>query len=164
MNLYAESSAVLAWLLGEEAGEGIRAALASAERVFTSELTLVACDRVLIRAVAANQLREGEAADVRARLSQAAAHWTLLRGVGEVVDRSRRPFPAEPVRTLDALHLASALVVRGALPEVRLLSLDRRVRENGRRLGFDVLPQAVPEPLSPGINLQPREDRTPTVA
>lgn len=41
MRVYAESSAVLAWLLGEEAGEEVRGLLARAEDVFTSVLTPV---------------------------------------------------------------------------------------------------------------------------
>jgi hypothetical protein len=41
---------------------------------------------------------------------------------------------------LDAFHLASALAVRSAVSALTLLSLDKRVRENGAALGFDILP------------------------
>jgi hypothetical protein len=58
----------------------------------------------------------------------------------DVVERARRPFPTEPVRTLDALHLASALVARAAVSELAVLSLDQRVRENAERLGFETVP------------------------
>jgi hypothetical protein len=64
----------------------------------------------------------------------------LLRIGGEVLERARRRFPVEPVRTLDALHLASALAARAAIPGLDLLSLDQRVRDNGAALGFDLLP------------------------
>ena len=50
MILYAESSAVLAWLLGEPAGRDVRALLAKADRVVTSALTAVECARALARA------------------------------------------------------------------------------------------------------------------
>ena len=66
MTLYAESSAVLAWLLGEEAGVPIRDLLAHAEHVVASDLTLVESDRVLIRAVVLGELDEATAADRRA--------------------------------------------------------------------------------------------------
>lgn len=52
MNLYAESSAVLAWLLGESNGADVREQLSGAQRVFTSDLTLIEYDRVLNRVAA----------------------------------------------------------------------------------------------------------------
>lgn len=139
MIVYAESSAVLAWLLGEPRGAEVRDQLASAELVITSDLTLVECDRVLIRATALGELPEAEAAGRRAELNGAAAHWTILRVGAEVIDRARQPFSKEPVRTLDAIHLASVLIARAAVPDLAVLSLDDHVRANARALGF-VLP------------------------
>jgi len=140
VNLYAESSAVLAWLLGEEAGLRVREVLRRAELVMASDLTLVECDRVLIRAVTLGELDEAAAADCRAHLNAAAAHWHLWRISPEIVDRARHPFPAEPLRTLDAIHLASALAARSAVPGVELLSLDDRIRRAGVQLGFRLQP------------------------
>lgn len=141
MNLYAESSAVAAWLLGESTADAVRRLLGEGELIVASDLTLVECDRVLIRAAATGALSEAEAADRRSRLTTAASHWNLLRIDDESVERARRPFPHEPIRTLDALHLASALVTRAAVGDVALLSLDQRVRSNGERLGFEVVPE-----------------------
>ncbi|MDI6771541.1 MAG: type II toxin-antitoxin system VapC family toxin [bacterium] len=142
--MYAESSAVLAWLLGEPDGQAARMLLAEAESVVTSDLTLIECDRVLIRAQAIGEVSEAAAADRRAVLNAAAVHWHLLRVHGPVIERARRPFPTEPIRTLDAIHLASALVARGALARLAVLSLDDRLRAAARQLGFDVLPAASP--------------------
>ena len=113
MNIYAESSAVLAWLLGESAGHRVREVLRRAELVAASDLTLLECDRVLIRAVMMGEVDEATAADRRARLNAAAAHWHMWRVSWDIIDRARNPFPGEPVRTLDAIHLASALAVHG---------------------------------------------------
>lgn len=139
--LYAESSAVVAWLLGQPRGARIRTLLSRAELVLASDLTLIECDRVLHRAARMGELREADAARRRARLAAAAARWHLLHLGPEVVERARRPFPVEPIRTLDALHLAAALVARAALPAVALLSLDKRVRDGGLALGFPVWPR-----------------------
>ena len=141
MNVYAESSAVLAWLLGEEAGPRVREVLRRAELVVASDLTLVECDRVLIRAAALGEIDEATAADRRAQMDAEAAHWHLWRVSSDILDRARRPFPAEPVRTLDAIHLASALAVRSVVPGVELLSLDDRIRRAGAQLGFRLRPQ-----------------------
>jgi predicted nucleic acid-binding protein len=140
VKLYAESSAVVSWLLGEPSAIPVRDALADAELVLASELTLIECERVLIRAVTTQQMTEADAADRRARLRHATEHWTVLTLDEEIVERARRPFPHEPVRTLDAIHLATAVIARGMVPGTRLLSLDQRLRRSGAALGLEVLP------------------------
>jgi predicted nucleic acid-binding protein len=99
VSIYAESSALLAWLLDEEAAPRVRKALAAAS-----------------------------------------AHWQLLRVGADVVDRARQPFPGDPIRTLDAIHLASALVARSAVAGLEILTLDERIRQAARRLGVRVQP------------------------
>jgi predicted nucleic acid-binding protein len=140
VNVYAESSAVLAWLLGEETGRSVREVLQHTELVMVSDLTLVECDRVLIRAVTTGEIDEAAAADRRAHLNAAASHWHLWRVSPSIVERARLPFPAEPIRTLDAIHLASALAIRSAVPRVELLTLDERIRRAAKQLGFQVQP------------------------
>jgi len=140
MSVYAESSAILAWLLDEESGSQVREVLATSEVVISSDLTLIESDRVILRAVALGELTEAEAADRRGHLMAAADHWHVLRISPEIVDRSRQPFPGEPIRTLDAIHLASALVARRILPGLALLSLDDRIRRAAGPLGLRVRP------------------------
>jgi len=140
VSLYAESSAVLAWLLDEPTAPSVRRLLREAEVIVASDLTLIECDRVLLRAVALEELTEAEAADRRAHLVSAAAHWQVLRTAGEIVDRARQPFPGDSIRTLDAIHLASLLVARSAVVGLRLLSLDERVRQAAKGLGVAVEP------------------------
>jgi predicted nucleic acid-binding protein len=140
VRFYAESSAVLAWLLGEAEGDEVRRQLAGAEEVYTSILTLVETDRVLIRAQVVGGLKEGDATDRRRALVRASRHWHLLLLHEEILDRARRPFPGEPVRTLDALHLASALAARAAVPGLTILSLDSSIRKTSADLGFEVFP------------------------
>ena len=150
MSLYAESSAVLAWLLDEEAALQVRQLLAGATMVVASDLTIIECDRVLHRAAALDELTEADAADRRAHLTTAASRWHVLRIGPEIVDRSRRPFPGEPIRTLDAIHLASALVARSAIAGLDILSLDGRIRKAASMLGLRVLPEQVPSLSAPG--------------
>jgi predicted nucleic acid-binding protein len=108
--------------------------------VMASDLTLVECDRVLIRAVTTGEIEEAGAADRRAHLNAAASQWHLWRVSPDIVERARHPFPAEPIRTLDAIHLATALAVRSAVPGVELLTLDDRIRRAAKQLGFQVRP------------------------
>jgi predicted nucleic acid-binding protein len=142
MNLYAESSAILCWLLDEDRAPEIRAPLGEAELVLASCLTLIECERVLIRAVATNLLREAVAADRRAVLARTGDHWVTFDLDAEVVARARRPFPAEPIRTLNAIHLATAVLARSLVPDLAILSLDERFRRSAEQMGFQVLPGA----------------------
>ena len=144
MSLYAESSAVLAWLLDEAAAPRVRKSLASADIIVASDLTIVECDRVLHRAAALGELTEADAADRRAHLAIAASHWNVLRIGPEIVERARQPFPGEPLRTLDAIHLAAALVARSAVPGLALLSLDERIRRTASMLGVRTQPAQIP--------------------
>jgi hypothetical protein len=141
MNLYAESSGVLAWLLGEKDGSRVYTEFTSAELVLASDLTLLECERAFLRLSTAGEMTEGVIADRRSALVATSSQWHVLHMAEEVLDRARLAFPVEPLRTMDALHLASALVGRSAVPGLAFLSLDRRIRQNARRLGFKVLPR-----------------------
>lgn len=140
MNLYAESSAVLAWLLGENAGDESRERLSAARLVISSDLTLIECDRVLHRAALLGEMSEADAARTRTLVSTAAEHWFVFSIQREIVERARGAFPREPIRALDAIHLSTALAGRSMVTDLQLLSLDERIRANAIEFGFDVLP------------------------
>jgi hypothetical protein len=133
---------VLGWLLGEPGAAAVREPLSTAEVVLASSLTLVECDRALIRAVVTNLLPEAVAAERRALLARTAEHWVTFDLDAEVLERARRAFPAEPIRTLDAIHLSTAVLARSLVAELAVLSLDDRVRRSAGLMGFPVLPEA----------------------
>ena len=141
MTIYAESSAVLAWLFGEPAGMAAQQVLASANVVYASDLTVIECERALIRAEAWQRLERAGARRRLRQLRMTMTQWSLLRMDAGVVERARQPFPGEPIRTLDAIHLATCLAVVGYVPEVILVSLDGRIRTAGRALHLPVLPE-----------------------
>jgi PIN domain len=73
-------------------------------------------------------------------LAQAAARWAVLEISDEVASRAEQAFPREPVRTLDAIHLASALLLRHSVPDLIVVSTDDRIRANAAQLGFPIFP------------------------
>ncbi len=140
MRVYAEASAVLSWLLSEPLSRAVSARLATAEKVLASDLTILECERALVRGVAADRFTEADAAERRALLARTTRRWDILHMEPGDFERAGRYFPVEPVRSLDALHLAIALSVRSGLPDLEVLTLDRRVRENAHALGLVVTP------------------------
>jgi len=140
MKLYVESSAVLSWLFGERSGGSIRQILIEAELLISSDLTLIECDRAIHRAIAVSAISEADTIRLRSHLATAARSWNILHITPEIVARAREAFPGDPIRTLDALHIASALASRGAVHDLKLLALDERVRKVGMALGFALVP------------------------
>ena len=90
---------------------------------------------------AAGSLSPGVLAAAAGELAAEVVRWDLI-DLGEPIWlRAEARFPAEPVRLLDALHLASALHYATAAGEIAMLSFDARVLDNWRALG---LPEALP--------------------
>ena len=71
-----------------------------------------------------------------ADFAQAAGTRAILEISDQVARRAEESFPSEPVRTLDAMHLASALLLRQSFPGLLFVSADERVRANAALLGF----------------------------
>lgn len=140
MTIYAESSAVLAWLFDQGPADDIRASIGSADLVVTSELLLIEADRALLRVVATGLALPEEAMSRRIRLATTMRPWSVLPISASVADRARQPFPSDAIRSLDAIHLASAIVAQVSFGAVDVLTLDDRIRENATALGFRVLP------------------------
>jgi len=136
---YAETSAVLSWLLGEAESSRVEKILDQAELVVASRLTLVESRRALHR-VRAQTSSEGRIRMLEQRLRAAAATWLLLDLDEEILEKASEAFPVEPVRTLDAIHLASAVILADSLKEIAV-SLDRRMRANVTKLGLRLLPE-----------------------
>ena len=61
----------------------------------------------------------------------------LMELLPNVLGRAKEPFPV-PVRTLDALHLASILFLRERVPTIELASYDDRLTAAARALGIRV--------------------------
>ena len=63
----------------------------------------------------------------------------FLVGVTDaILARVRRPFPVEPIRTLDAVHLATTELLGEPPPLIVVVTRDVRVRDNAQALGYTV--------------------------
>ena len=137
--LYIESSAILAWLLGEPQARTVIDAVTRAQTVITSVLSVVEVERALNRAECSRLLSAGQAQTLRGLMERAKAGWILMEISEEVRSRAGRQFPIEPIRTLDAIHLATALIFMRVFPDLQMLSFDSRIRDNAQPLGINIL-------------------------
>jgi predicted nucleic acid-binding protein len=131
---YIESSALFASRFEGDAaarqsivGEGIR---------FTSALTLAEVGRRLVRGRVADSIDESQfrAAMLWLRRFERSCH--IVQIDGPVLTRVRRSFPGEPLRTLDAIHLATLEAWEDDPSQVVMVTRDRRIADNARAMGY----------------------------
>jgi predicted nucleic acid-binding protein len=131
-----ESSALVAALLERDAA--VIKKIPRGTQQVTSALILAEAGRAIIRARAAGRLTvEQEQAAARA-LRTFERRCFILDVDRAVIDRIRRPFPVEPIRTLDAVHLATAELLGEVPALVTIVTRDDRVRKNAEALGYTV--------------------------
>lgn len=126
--IYLDTSVALAQLLAEDRlpPESLWRETLVSSRLLEYEIWT----RVNARRLAASH---GDA--VRALLARV----SLLELAAPVLSRALEPFPA-PVRTLDALHLASIEFLRSRRQDLALASYDERLSEAAGRLGIPAYP------------------------
>ncbi|MCX5756343.1 MAG: type II toxin-antitoxin system VapC family toxin [Gemmatimonadetes bacterium] len=140
MKVYAESSAVLSWLFNEARSDAVSDVLESATLVFASALTAIECARGVHRAAALGRITARQADGLLEEYRMLEAGWDRIEIAERVVRHASAPFPVEPIRALDAIHVASASAARERFADVAMLSFDDRVRANAAALGLTVLP------------------------
>lgn len=138
--LYVETSALLRALL--DGDEGLRPLL-SGEGLFTSALTFVEATRAIARAAREGRLGPGETREAERQLARFERSCDTIAVEEEVLRRARESLPEEPVRSLDAIHLASLRVLDEELGGFEIASCDDRVRRNAAALGFLILPATI---------------------
>lgn len=133
--LYLESSAVIAAVIEFDtaAMQAIRGSQAAA-----SVLTFAECRRALARAVHSGRISSRQAEVAERELQRIETDSVALEITDTILARVGRRFPAEPVRTLDAIHLATAELIDDPTEPVTLLTRDLRIRENAELLGLRV--------------------------
>ena len=103
-----------------------------------SALTLAEATRAIVRGRTTGRLSEADERAAVRGLHVFARRCDLVSVTDAVLARVGRPFPVEPIRTLDAVHLATAEQLGEPPALVTVVTRDARVRENARALGYDV--------------------------
>jgi predicted nucleic acid-binding protein len=131
---YIETSAVLAAAL--EGDVSAQRALRGSGRVITSSLTHAEGARAVARAQAVGRISATEALALAHALLTFARRCETVAVGEQILVRVGRSFPVEPVRTLDAIHLATVEMLGAEPGSVTVVTRDNRVRENARAMGW----------------------------
>ena len=133
---YVESSALLAALLEQDIAA--RNALSAPGRRITSAFTFAETARALVRARVTARLTPADERAALRWLQTFKRRCDIVSVTESVLARAGRPFPVEPIRTLDAVHLATAESLGEPPQLVTILTRDARVSDNARALGYAV--------------------------
>lgn len=135
MNVYIDSSVLLRVVLGEP--EPLKE-WRRIDHAVSSELIRLECLRTIDRARIELDLPDEAVSQQRADVLDALDAFGLVPLTGNVLERAAEPFPTL-IGSLDAIHLASALLVRRQYDELVFATHDRQLGLAARALGVSVV-------------------------
>lgn len=146
--LYLDSSAIVKLVVGESESDALRAFVDGAQLV-TSEIALTEVPR-------AAHLRTGAAEALD--LADAVLRRFDMIELDEELQRTAARLPPRELRTLDAIHLVSALSIEQRLHA--LVAYDRRLAQAAQEAGLPVeMPGASTRPRAVPLDLRARGPR-----
>src|SRR3972149_7114050 len=144
-------TSVLIKRYAKERGSSRARALLRSHRFLSSAIAPVEALSTRPRRRAAGDLAEQDFAAIMSRFAKDRGYWELIEVSATVLDRAKDIIARGGVRTLDAIHLASAIVFQNAagMPRARIpfVTADVQRRDaaaplglEGRRVGWSVKP------------------------
>lgn len=130
--LYLDTSAVLRAVLEGGTTPEIEERIRSAEALITSRLSLVEAARALLRLRQDGDLAEERLADAGREIEALWARCDVWELTGSVCELAAQVAPLRPLRTLDALHLATYMLARRRIDDLSLLTADARLEAAAR--------------------------------
>jgi predicted nucleic acid-binding protein len=132
--VYVDSSVLLRVVLGEP--DRLRS-WAGIDRPISSQLIRVDCLRTIDRARIVLGLGDAVVAERRAALHDVLQAFSLIAVNRAVLQRAAEPFPTT-LGSLDAIHLASALLLREDIEDLTIATHDLELGLAASAVGFDV--------------------------
>ena len=134
MTVYVDSSVLLRVVLGES---GTLSSWRRITQPVSSEVIRLECLRTIDRARLTRRIGDADVAARRGAVLEQLEGFTLVKLDSRVLERAADPFPTT-LSALDAVHLASALLARRALPDLTLATHDAELATAARAVGFRV--------------------------
>ena len=127
--VYLDTSAVLRAALETGTTPDLETRIRTAPVLVTSRLALVESARVLVRLRTTERVAEQRLADAEREIDAVWARCEIWELTRTVCDLARHVAPTKPLRSLDALHLATFVLARRKLEGLELVSVDSRLTD-----------------------------------
>jgi uncharacterized protein len=136
-----DSSALIPLCLTESSSENVMRVARSDEDMVVWWATRVECLSALARRRREGVLSSDAERKAKAVLSAMTAEWSEVLPGERIRQRAERLLATHPLRAVDALQLAAALIWAEEAPQgLELVCLDQNLREAALKEGFTVLP------------------------
>lgn len=135
MNVYVDSSVVLRVVFR---APGRLSTWNRINAAWTSEVARVECFRTVDRLRLGGTIDDAEVARLRVAVDEIFEAVDLVPVDRRILRRAAEPMPTA-LRTLDAIHVASALALRGQTASLQLATHDGEMATAARALGFRVI-------------------------
>jgi predicted nucleic acid-binding protein len=134
--LYLETSALLSWLFNEPKSSHIIEKLNGADLIVTSDLLRIETVRSVKRLRNEKVITDRQQENLLNLFMEHHKGWFRMSIDESVVLGATQNFPEEPVRSLDAIHLSTALEYKKLYPDLKMLTFDERLQKNIEALGL----------------------------
>jgi len=135
-----DSSALIPLMIAEAESAHMRQLLMEDGSIATASITPLEIASVLWRRRHAGMLDVAAHHDADVTFAEVSARWTEVTHTPRVVQAAIDLVTRQPLRSLDALHLASAIVMTDMPSDLAFVTLDRNLAAAARAEGFAVLP------------------------
>ncbi len=135
MNVYVDASVLLRVVLSEP---GRLRQWSKITGAVASELVTLECLRTIDRARLRLRLEDEDVAARRAAVIDSIDTFSLVPVAQPILDRAAEPFPTM-LGSLDAIHLASALLVKERFEDLSFATHDHELAVAAQAVGFRVL-------------------------
>ena len=121
----------------KESGSAQARKLTKKHRIISSAILSVECFSALSRKKHTGELKSGELNTLTQKIRESLTHIEIIRLTDEVLIKAEQVVVSSPVRSLDALHIASALIFQQALQvPLTFVTSDHRQMEAAQAHGF----------------------------
>jgi hypothetical protein len=134
--LFVDSSVVVSAVLERGLSGAAARAISKAKALIVSRLALVETARALLRARLLHRIDDDAFASAEEDVAVFFSRCEIWEVTRRICADAGVLAPDLPLRTLDAIHVATALTARKRIPSIRLLTVDARMRDAAETVGL----------------------------
>jgi len=140
MNLFFDTSALIKRYIAENGSPQVDTLLSKAKIVYVSSITLIECTSTIRRLLAEKAITLSEYKHLKHDLLSDFNYFTLIPLTGSLVRTATDVIDKYQVKTLDAIQLASAIMVKKDIQS--LVACDKKLIQTSKRLKITVIDPA----------------------